>query len=124
VSKDSPQKDKRYELWGWILFTFSALFFIVSSLRNGDIVGLLGGAFLLLACAAFLASHFGTHKDWYVGTGPCSGSGHTEWPSHTSFPRKPESTASRRRPVDDGALLAALLSRTCDHAHYSDEVPE
>jgi hypothetical protein len=63
MSKDSPQKDKRYEIWGWILFTISALFFIVSSLRNGDIVGLLGGVFFLLACAAFLAAYIGTHKD-------------------------------------------------------------
>jgi hypothetical protein len=63
VSNNSPQKDKRYELWGWILFTFSALFFIASSLRNGDIVGLLGGLFFLLACAAFLASYSGYRKD-------------------------------------------------------------
>ena len=63
MSKGSPRKGKRYELWGWILFTISALFFIVSSLRNGDIVGLLGGLFFLLACAAFLASYIGTHKD-------------------------------------------------------------
>ena len=63
MSKDSPQKDKRYEIWGWILFTISALFFIVSSLRNRDIVGLLGGVFFLLACAVFLASYIGTHKN-------------------------------------------------------------
>jgi hypothetical protein len=63
VSGNSPQKDKRFEIWGWILFTISALFFIVSSLRNRDIVGLLGGVFFLLACAAFLASYIGTHED-------------------------------------------------------------
>ena len=63
MSNNSPQKDKRYDLWGWILFTLSALFFIASSLRNGDIVGLLGGVFFLLACAAFLASYIGTNKD-------------------------------------------------------------
>ncbi len=63
VSRNSPQKDKRYDLWGWILFTLSALFFIVSSLRNGDVVGLLGGVFFLLACVAFLAPYFGTGKD-------------------------------------------------------------
>jgi hypothetical protein len=62
VSKDSPQSGKRYELWGWILFTVSAMFFIASSLRNGDMVGLLGGVFFLLACAAFLAAYFGTDK--------------------------------------------------------------
>ena len=63
MSKNSPQKDKRHDLWGWILFTLSALFFIASSLRNGDIIGLLGGVFFLLACAAFLASYIGTNKD-------------------------------------------------------------
>ena len=63
MSRNSPHKDKRLELWGWILFTISALFFIASSLRNGDLVGLLGGLFFLLACVAFLASYAGTHKD-------------------------------------------------------------
>jgi len=63
VSKNSPQKDKRYDLWGWILFTLSALFFIVSSLRNGDIVGLLGGVFFLLACVACLAPYIGIYND-------------------------------------------------------------
>jgi uncharacterized membrane protein len=63
VSKSSPQKDKRYELWGWILFIISALFFIVSSIRTGDIVGLFGGVFFLLACVVFLASYIGVHKD-------------------------------------------------------------
>jgi hypothetical protein len=63
MSRNSPQKDRRFEFWGWILFTISALFFIASSLRNGDLVGLLGGLFFLLACVAFLASYIGTHKD-------------------------------------------------------------
>jgi hypothetical protein len=63
VSRNSPQKDKRFGILGWILFTISALFFIVSSLRNGDIVGLLGGAFFLLACVAFLVPYINTHKD-------------------------------------------------------------
>jgi hypothetical protein len=62
VSKNTPQKDKRYELWGWILFVISALFFIVSSIRAGDIVSLLGGVFFLLACVVFLASNSDVHK--------------------------------------------------------------
>ena len=45
------------------MFSLSALFFIGSSLRNGDMVGLLGGVFFLLACAAFLAPYVGTHRD-------------------------------------------------------------
>jgi len=63
VSGNSPQKDKRYDIWGWVLFTVSALFFIASSLRNGDVVGLLGGIFFLLACAAFLPPYFGPRRD-------------------------------------------------------------
>ena len=62
VSNDSPPKVKRYDLWGWLLFVISALLFMVSSIRNGDIVGLLGGVFFLLACVAFLASYIGTYK--------------------------------------------------------------
>jgi hypothetical protein len=53
---NSPPQNKDHDLWGWLLFDISAVFFKVSSLRNGDIVGLLDGIFFLLACAAFLAS--------------------------------------------------------------------
>jgi uncharacterized membrane protein len=59
---NSPQKSKRYELWGWLLFVISALFFMWSSLRTGDTIGLLGGAFFLLACMVFLASYGGGRK--------------------------------------------------------------
>ncbi|MGF1472820.1 MAG: cytochrome oxidase subunit III [Rubrobacteraceae bacterium] len=44
------------ELWGWLLFVVSALFFIVASLRTGDVLGLLGGLFFFLACGVFLAA--------------------------------------------------------------------
>lgn len=62
MPNDGPRKDGRYELWGWLLFVISALFFIVSSIRYGDVVGLLGGVFFLLACVAFLASYAGVNK--------------------------------------------------------------
>jgi len=39
---------------GWLLFVLSALAFIVSSLRSGDLPGLLGGVLFLLACIVFL----------------------------------------------------------------------
>jgi uncharacterized membrane protein len=47
-------KSERLELLGWILFVISALFFIVVSIRTGDIIGFLGGFFFLIACIAFL----------------------------------------------------------------------
>lgn len=56
MPKGSSRKDKKFELWGWLLFVVSALFFIAASLRNGDVVGLLGGVFFLLACLVFLAA--------------------------------------------------------------------
>jgi F0F1-type ATP synthase assembly protein I len=56
VSKGSRRRNERLELWGWILFVVSALFFIVASLRTGDVVGLLGGVFFFLACVVFLAA--------------------------------------------------------------------
>jgi len=43
VSNNGPGKGKKYELWAWLLFVIPALFFIASSIRNGDIIGLLGG---------------------------------------------------------------------------------
>ena len=59
---NGPQQRKNHDLLGWLLFVISALFFIWSSLRNGDIIGLLGGVFFLLACVAFLASYTGVRK--------------------------------------------------------------
>ena len=59
MSDNGSRKDKRHEIWGWLLFVISALFFIASSIRNWDMLGLLGGIFFLLACVAFLASYVG-----------------------------------------------------------------
>jgi hypothetical protein len=62
VPDNGPLKDKKHEIWGWLLFVISALFFIASSIRNGDTIGLFGGIFFLLACAVFLASYIGVRK--------------------------------------------------------------
>jgi hypothetical protein len=42
------------EILGWTLFVLSALGFIVSSLRTGDLPGLAGGVLFLAGCLAFL----------------------------------------------------------------------
>ncbi len=62
MSDNGAAKDKRYDLWGWLLFVVSALFFIASSIRDGDMIGLLGGVFFLLACVVFLASYIGVRE--------------------------------------------------------------
>ncbi len=55
-------RSERLEFWGWILFVVSALFFILASVRTGDIVGFLGGFFFLVACVAFLLAFKGRGK--------------------------------------------------------------
>ena len=62
MSREGPPRPNRTDFWGWILFVLSALFFIASSLRTGDVVALLGGIFFLLACAVFLYSYTGNRK--------------------------------------------------------------
>ena len=46
---------QRFQLWGWILFIASAIFFMASSIRAGDPLSLIGGALFLLACFIFIA---------------------------------------------------------------------
>jgi hypothetical protein len=42
------------QILGWVLFIISACAFIASSLRSGDLLGLIGGVFFLIACFVFL----------------------------------------------------------------------
>jgi len=46
--------DRQLAIAGWFLFIISALGFIWSSLKSGDIPGLIGGVFFLIACFVFL----------------------------------------------------------------------
>ncbi len=48
------RSEHRINLFGWVLFVVSALFFIGASLRAGDTLGLLGSLFFLVACFVFL----------------------------------------------------------------------
>lgn len=51
-------RNETINIIGWILFVFSALAFIASSLRAGDMVGLVGGVLFLVACLIFLIPFF------------------------------------------------------------------
>ena len=51
----SKQAIIRFQLGGWIIFIFSALFFIAASWRAGDPLGLAGGMLFLAACFVFVA---------------------------------------------------------------------
>jgi hypothetical protein len=48
--KTQRTREVKFQLWGWVLFIASASFFTASSLRNGDILSLLGSLFFLGAC--------------------------------------------------------------------------
>ena len=48
------QKERKYNLFGWVLFVISAFFFIAASLKTGDPLGLAGGLLFLAACGLFL----------------------------------------------------------------------
>ena len=49
-----PDTERKVQLAGWLLFVVSAVFFIAASARAGDIMGLTGGVFFLVACFVFL----------------------------------------------------------------------
>ena len=44
----------KFNLWGWMLFVVSSGFFIWTSLRSGDMIGLFGGLFFFVACIVFI----------------------------------------------------------------------
>ncbi len=48
------RKEHRINLIGWWLFVISALFFTATSWRAGDMLGLIGALFFLVACFVFL----------------------------------------------------------------------
>jgi hypothetical protein len=62
MPESGPRDGKKHDLLGWLLFVVSAAFFMASSIRAGDVIGLLGGAFFMLACLAFLAPYVGARK--------------------------------------------------------------
>jgi F0F1-type ATP synthase assembly protein I len=59
LDQKNGKNAQKFQLLGWLLFIVSAAFFIASSVRNGDMVGLLGGFFFLVACFVFLVPFMG-----------------------------------------------------------------
>jgi hypothetical protein len=48
------QREKRFNLAGWLLFVVCAGFFIASAVISGDVLYLIGGIIFLLACIVFI----------------------------------------------------------------------
>ena len=53
----------KYQIIGWILFILCAIFFIVSSLRNQDILSFIGSVIFLIACIVFIIPLIRTNKN-------------------------------------------------------------
>ncbi len=54
-TRDAQNKPKtRYQLAGWLLFVLCALFFIASSVHNGDTLTFIGSVIFLVACVVFI----------------------------------------------------------------------
>jgi Ca2+/Na+ antiporter len=54
MANDDREREMKFNLWGWILFVLCAIFFIASSLLDGNILGLVGSIIFLIACLVFL----------------------------------------------------------------------
>ncbi len=52
--ENRDRQDLKYQLFGWILFIVCAIFFIASSLNNGDTLTFIGSIIFLIACIVFL----------------------------------------------------------------------
>jgi F0F1-type ATP synthase assembly protein I len=65
--KEKQENNKRqaikYQIVGWILFISCAIFFIVSSLKNQDILTFIGSVIFLIACIVFIIPLIRTNKN-------------------------------------------------------------
>ena len=52
--RQSPISRTRFEAGGWLVFVFSAICYIASGWRAGDLLGTIGGLLFLGACFLFL----------------------------------------------------------------------
>ncbi len=46
--------NRRFELAGWVIFVASACFFLIATIRSGDLLSIAGSALFLLACFVFM----------------------------------------------------------------------
>jgi uncharacterized membrane protein YhaH (DUF805 family) len=54
MSSEQRGRESRFQLWGWILFTVCAGFFIASSVESRSVLSLVGSVIFLVACIVFM----------------------------------------------------------------------
>ncbi len=48
------EKERRFQLYGWLLFAICCCFFIADSVASGSPLGIAGSCLFLLGCIIFL----------------------------------------------------------------------
>ena len=51
---NDKDRERRFHLWGWILFVVCAGFFIASAVESGSTLGVIGSVVFLVACGVFI----------------------------------------------------------------------
>ncbi len=51
------------QLWGWVLFIASAIFYGIASFRSRDMISFIGSMFFLVACFVFLIPFFSKDRE-------------------------------------------------------------
>ena len=57
------ERDRKFQLWGWVLFVVSSGFYLAISIRDWDTLTFLGALFFLLACIVFIIPLVGARDD-------------------------------------------------------------
>ena len=52
--KYNRKRKDRYALAGWLLFILCAVFYLASSLKNHDLLAVIGSGLFLIACLVFM----------------------------------------------------------------------
>ncbi len=54
MADNDGKRERKFQLWGWILFVICAGFFIAQSIRDSSALGLAASIIFLAACLIFI----------------------------------------------------------------------
>jgi uncharacterized membrane protein YtjA (UPF0391 family) len=54
MSGGSESRELKLQLWGWIVFIICSVLFIVSGIRNRDVLSIVASVLFLVGCVIFM----------------------------------------------------------------------
>ena len=54
MTNRNSDREKRFQLYGWLLFVVCSVFFIANSVTAGSILGIIGSVLFFIGCIVFL----------------------------------------------------------------------